>query len=71
MHYIKRELIIGKEITCAKCHELTIARQEQLKAGQKKAGTKVLTCLYCSNSAKKETLIKYDNVLEDLFKDVS
>lgn len=65
-HFTRRNLIVGKEITCTKCHLPTLARQDQLHAGQTKIGTKALTCVMCSNSPKRFALQAVEDVLANV-----
>jgi len=69
--YNRRDMIVGKEIMCGKCHEPTIARQEQLRAGQAKIGVKTLTCILCSKSTKAVELNAVTSVLDELLKDLN
>jgi hypothetical protein len=62
-HFTRRELIVGKEIMCSKCHQPTIARNEQLHAGHNKIGVKQLTCIMCSNSPKRFAIQAIEDVL--------
>lgn len=62
-HFTRRNLIVGKEITCTKCHLPTLARQDQLHAGQTKIGVRTLTCVMCSNSPKRFALQAVEDVL--------
>ena len=65
-HYDRRGMIVGKEIECFKCHEVTLARQEQLHVGQFQLGTKVLTCIKCCKNSKKYIPIEVADVLNDM-----
>lgn len=67
-HYDRREMIVGKTILCAVCHEPTIALQLQLKSGQSRNGTKKLTCLEHSKSPKAKELAIVGSLVDDLFK---
>jgi hypothetical protein len=62
-HFTRRELIVGKEVICTKCHQPTIARNEQLHAGHNQLGVRRLTCLMCSNSPKRFQIQAIEDVL--------
>jgi hypothetical protein len=68
-HFIKRDLLIGKNVVCSKCKEIFPARQNQLRAGQKVAGTKTLTCLACCKSPGSKNIIAAKEFLKDILID--
>lgn len=70
-HFTRRILIIGKEILCHKCHLPTLARNEQLHAGHSQIGTKVLTCVKCSNSPKRFAIQAVEDVLTSVLNEVN
>jgi RNase P subunit RPR2 len=70
-HFTRRELIVGKEVTCTKCHEPMIAKNEQLHAGHNQIGVKKLTCLMCGNSPKRHQIQAIEDVLSDVLNDFS
>ena len=69
-HYQKREYLIGKRAECPKCHEFFIISKSDLKAGQAKAGKRVLTCFLCGKSPKAKVQRQLTNQLESIFDDM-